>query len=492
MEHKKYISDIITENEINKWKPGNRILIESQTGSGKSEFVKNNLYEYCKKNNKMILLMSNRNLLKNQNMEDIIGKEKYIKTYNYQQYESRILHGHDIFDLFESYDYIVYDEAHYFFSDSQFNHNTDLLVHQIKETPKDKILILITATPQALIDYQPDYDFKYELPYDYSYIENVYFYNRPKNIIPIIESIISTIPENEKILYFGSSAKDNLRLSESIKNTSFICSSENEFGGKSDINSILSIVKESKFHNRILFSTKMLDNGVNIKDDTLKHIFIDMTDPISFIQCLGRKRILNSNDKIDLYVRNYHSGNIYYISKNFQDKLRCVDKFKKGLMEDFNDLASIQAKTGGIINKYYQINEAKYQHYKTQFKLLNHILIEKSDTKYKKYICDLLNFDIAKTKNANMFYERMSMEDLLEKYEGIKMFGNDIEIFKNLLFNNIFTPKQTDYSARGREAANSIIREDNMDYEIFTRREYGKENRKKYYWIVEKHKKEKE
>ena len=56
---RKYISDIVTKEEIDKWKSGQRILINSQTGTGKSEFIKNNLYEYCKLLNKKILLMSN-------------------------------------------------------------------------------------------------------------------------------------------------------------------------------------------------------------------------------------------------------------------------------------------------------------------------------------------------------------------------------------------------------------------------------------------------
>lgn len=483
---KQYISDIITENEICQWKPGDRILIESQTGSGKSEFIKKNLYNYCKKNNKMILLMSNRNLLKNQNMEDLGDKTKYIRAHNYQEYESRILGGFDIFELFESFDYVVYDEAHYFFSDSQFNKNTDLLIGAIKNTPKDKILILITATPQALLDYQPNYNFKYQLPYDYSYIKNIYFYNRPKNTLPIVESIIKTIPENEKVLYFGSSAKDNFRLANLVDNSSFICSGGNELFEYSNEKTIKEIVRQSKFNCRVLFSTKLLDNGVNIKDDTLKHIFIDMSDPISFLQCLGRKRVLHENDQINLYVKNYNGGNLYYIKKGFNNKLESTKKFEEGKLEEFDDLLDIQKQTGDLINKYYGINEAKYQHYKTQYKLLNEIFLDQSDAKYKKYICKLLNFDFEKIQNANMVYEKSSITDLLEKYVGVKMFKDDIEAFKQLFFSGIFTPKKTDYTARGMKAANGVMQEDNLNFRIASRQEFSGTNRNKTYWIVEK------
>lgn len=45
---RKRISDIITEEEIMKWQPGDNILISAPMGSGKSYFCKNILYEVAK------------------------------------------------------------------------------------------------------------------------------------------------------------------------------------------------------------------------------------------------------------------------------------------------------------------------------------------------------------------------------------------------------------------------------------------------------------
>jgi hypothetical protein len=148
----------------------------------------------------------------------------------------------------------------------------------------------------------------------------------------------------------------------------------------------------------------------------------------------------------------------------------------------------LQRQTGELVNKYYGINEAKYQHYKTQFKLLDEIFKDSSDAKYKKYICKLLNFDISKIQNANMVYEKNSIIDLLEKYVDVKMFKDDIEAFKQLFFSGIFTPKKTDYSARGMKAANGIMQEDNLKFRISSRQESAGSNRNKTYWIVEKSK----
>lgn len=484
---KQYISDIITIDEIKKWKLGQRILICSQTGTGKSEMIKNNLYDYCKSINQKILLMSNRILLKKQNEFDIGEKKDIISLHNYQEFENRILKGiNDIWELFEPYQYIVFDEGHYFFADSAFSDTTDLLIYPIKNTPKNKILICLTATPPALLNYQPDFDFKYNIPKDYSYIKNIFFYDRNSKISEnAIESIIYNIPKNEKILYFGSNVDDIYKLSTKFKDATFICSESNKLASKSDKNTMLEIEQKAMFSKRMLFATKVLDNGVNIKDKALKHIIIDTLDPISFIQTLGRKRSISYDDEITLYVKNYHKGQIHYTIEGINNKLLMMEDFTKMVLMDFKQKYPNYS-FDEIINENYQINISKYQHYLTAKKLLLRIYDNKNVDAFARYICNLLNKDIRYTKDAFLEFEKVSMKELLEKYLGIKMFFDNQEIFKNMFFKTIFTTKKTNYDKRGINAINSIIEEDNQKFHINKRRESKGNNRGKYYWIVER------
>ena len=478
---RKYISDIITPDEISKWKSGDRILIHSQTGSGKSEFIKNNLYDHCVLNDKKILLLSNRNLLKNQNLIDIEDKLDYIDALNYQQLEAKVIGGFSPTELFSPYDYIVYDEAHYMFADSSFNRNTDLLLEPVKNTPDDKILIFITATPDALLDYQPEYSYKYNLQQDYSYIKNIYFYNR----LSTIESIIKNIPYNEKVIYFGSNAQQTWEESIKFKDSTFICSVSNKLHNKSDQNTIKQIVRECRFDSRLLFATKLLDNGVNIKDHEIKHIIIDMLDPISFIQCLGRKRYLIEDDNITLYIKNYHGGKIYYVLSDINSKLKFIVDFNELPEKDFINKYR-KENFDGLIDNDMKINWAKYQYYLTQKRLLENMFLDQEKIGYKKYICKLLDFDTSKIKSADQEFETLSMRKLLRKYVGIKMFKDDREKFKILFFNNIFTPKKTDYIARGIKAIGGILEENRLRFEIHSRQETKGSNRNKTYWIIEK------
>lgn len=473
-----YISDIIPDEEISKWRNGDRVLITAQTGSGKSEFIKNKLYQYCYKNDKSILLLSNRDILKNQNINELEDKINVVTPLNYQNFETRILNGQSVEILFKKYDFIVYDEVHYIFSDSAFNDNTDLLIDPLINTPTDKIFIFITATPQILLDYQPEYNYEYSIPHDYSYIKKIYFFN--KSNIP--EQIFQRLPANEKAIYFCSDAFDAWEMSTKFSESSFICSESNALSRKSDKSAIKQIVENSKFSSKILCTTKVLDNGVNIKDPTVKHIIIDMLDPISFIQCLGRKRSLSEDDTISLYVKNYHGGYIFEPLRSIRKKLAELKEFevldKKDFIakygwKDYNEIAD---------NKF---NQAKYLSNKYEEKYLGQMLGDTDKMGYKKFICRIINFSILNVYDGDKEYEKISITKFLENILNKKIFKEEQENFKITFFESIFSPKITNYRHRGLETINSILREDNLPFYVESRKEKSRGiNRDKRYWIV--------
>jgi superfamily II DNA or RNA helicase len=482
---RQYISDVITIDEIKKWVPGNRILICSMTGSGKSSMIKNQLYDYAKSINKQILLMSNRSLLKKQNEFDLKDKLDFITLENYQSFESKILKGtDDIKSLFEPYYFICEDEIHYGFSDSAFNQNTDLLLRHLKDTPKDKIFLFLTATPEVLLDYQPDFDYVYNLPRDYSYIKTVYFYDKnSKKNEKAIEAIIRNIPKNEKVLYFGSSVKDIYNLFLKFEDSAFICSDGNKLKDKSDKKVLESIEQESFFEPHILFATKVLDNGVNIKDDALKHVIIDTYDFVSFIQMLGRKRSMHPDDKINLYVKSYHKGQLSYIIKGIDKKLKDMERTEIIINNNLEgQYPEYSFNKDGTADP--KINIAKYQHYKTQKRILQKIMDNKNEDAFARYICKLLGKDIRYTKDAFMEFEKLSLKEIVERYVGVKMFQDTQTTFKNMFFSTIFTAKKMDYSSRGIQTINNILEEDGLDYILYSKRETSGSRRNKAYWLM--------
>ena len=71
-----YVSNAIGD-EYQSWIEGDYILINSQTGTGKSYFITHILNDYAKANDKTILYISNRKLLKQQIKRDLIVHEGY-------------------------------------------------------------------------------------------------------------------------------------------------------------------------------------------------------------------------------------------------------------------------------------------------------------------------------------------------------------------------------------------------------------------------------
>ena len=87
------------------------------------------------------------------------------------------------------------------------------------------------------------------------------------------------------------------------------------------------------FNNRLLITTKVLDNGVDFKDRKVKHIICDIFDLESAIQCLGRKRIIDEKDTCTFYVRDYQSYELNLFHKKVVEQLEPVLLLKNNRTE---------------------------------------------------------------------------------------------------------------------------------------------------------------
>ena len=90
----KYVSDLIKLDDIEQWELGDIIAINAPTGSGKSHFIKNVLKNYCISKKKNILLLTNRDILKDQFIHELIEDDVdgIITVKNYQSIEIKIIY----------------------------------------------------------------------------------------------------------------------------------------------------------------------------------------------------------------------------------------------------------------------------------------------------------------------------------------------------------------------------------------------------------------
>lgn len=430
---KKYLTDVIKEDYKN-WKIGDTVFIKAGTGAGKSYFIKNKLNDLCSENGKYILFLTNRCILKEQVQIDI-GTSSNIVVKNYQQIEELMIRNNL---NITKYEYIVMDEAHYFFTDSAFNKRTDLFFNEIINN-KDICKIFMTATPRLLTKYfnsmNINIDYTYELKPNYSYLNKIIAFNTYESI----NSIIEDIPNDEQIILF-SSAKRSLEISKKY-NGAFICSKHNKEGfynkyvkdteNEKELNRI---INEGKFNNHLLCTTTVFDNGININEGVpVKHIIIDVFDRDEFIQCLGRKRV-NKNEKVSLYFYSWNDNKrINGFKTKINNTLKRADLLmKKGDIEytkikfktDIADTRIIDdIVVDGEIHKV--VNNCMYHKYKSDMKCYNSILSKNSEVTYKRIIASILQvneYDIPEMETRETL---LSIEELLESLVGKQLYKED-------------------------------------------------------------------
>lgn len=148
-----FVSEAIGD-EYTNWKLGDIVIIDSQTGSGKTFFVLNKLLPYMVKHNQNILYLTNRTALRDQISTLSKGDySDYIFQMNYQFFEKISLSKSPLSEQAEQIQKCsvwVLDEAHYFLSDATFNENVMSSLSKIISYRNSKLLIFMTATPEYL------------------------------------------------------------------------------------------------------------------------------------------------------------------------------------------------------------------------------------------------------------------------------------------------------------------------------------------------------
>lgn len=271
-----YVADYIGD-DYKEW-ANELVLIAAGTGRGKTTFIVGVLLTYIAQNSKRLLYLCNRAELQKQVAARIPAECKScVKVTTYQAFETQL----QATEAFGHYDYIVGDEAHYFFDDS-FNQQTDISGKYLVNTAvKESVVILMSATGSLLFPVliKNGYARKecyYTIPGNYDFVDHVFLYQK-KYAENIISKILSET--GDKILFFCNNLarlgqmykifgdQAYYRCSKARRKSSVIPASVLRKGD--------SCIRKGNegtitFDKRILFTTTVLDNGVDIKDPSLK------------------------------------------------------------------------------------------------------------------------------------------------------------------------------------------------------------------------------
>jgi len=488
MSKQKYISDLITTEEIEKWNSDKIVFIEAPTGKGKSHFIKHTLSQHD--NTKKILILVNRTIIKKQS-EVEIGDNENITIKTYQHLSEIILTKSEKIADFIGFDYIICDEAHHFCEESEFIFNTDVSFNWVIN--QNAIKIFMTATANFIKGYLTE-KLKLEINHyyienNYNFIEKLYFYDNDKTI----GKLLFDLPEDEKAIYF-TSAKKAYEMSEILKSCVFYCSNNNyNYRQYVDSEKITYIEENEMFEEQILCCTKVADCGFNLKDDKIKHIIVDIADLSSIIQCIGRKRI-QGNEKIILYIKDKKGNSISRKLENIKDKLTYADFLVKNgdikLVQEYGHKNTYGNLIYDIINEKElriskKLNELMYYTYKKNEELYEEILLDKEDG-FKNKLFERMGVLDMEYTCLEQVLDGLILEDILNKYIGVKMFKDEQNKFRELILKELLNTPKGKSRAVGLKTINALFEENNLKYKVTSNKETSRksENYSKMYWTI--------
>lgn len=495
------MSEVVTIDKIKQWNDGDIITITAGTGAGKSYFIKNNLYALAKKENKKILMLIHRKNCVDQFQMEIErdNKTDIIDIKTYQHIEAKFRYGNDL--DFDEYQYIVCDEFHYFLSDASFNKYTDISLNAIIEK-NDKVRIFMSATGDLMEKYLSGFKkldtISYNVPISYYHIKNLIFFNKDETFDRVIQQAIE---ENKKAIFFIDSAEKAYKLSKKYKeHCLFNCSKHNaDYYKYVDENKITEMLKRERFDENILITTTCLDTGVNIHDRELQYIFCDVKDIRTLIQCVGRKRIKDNNDTIELYIKTVFNkslgGMITKLSKRMEmarylkghSQHEYIDKYPRDYDKHcivYTDI--VRGKDDDIKLK---INDLIYIKYLSDVSTYQSMVNEEYG--YNKFLARIFGFydpyDGYQYALLDEKYEKETLEQYLESIVGDKLYKDEQRELKEMFDKNGLKARTL-----GINTINGYLKDINSPYIIETgkrksyRDENGKIKKEKSHWIVGK------
>lgn len=348
----RYISSVFDKESIMNWQKGDRVFLSAGTGKGKNTFIREMLLKYCR--HSKIVIFENRSSLLSQQIKDLVGAfnpdllkycdivkdnmvvfgpSKNFMIVSYQKATLNILLGDSQFnDFCQQADYLIFDEIHYILDDAKFNKGIEFFVRHFLLGDSNVKLFLSGSMEESFLFLQEICPFEngYRNMIDEP-LEQICFFNmripsvnrRPNHVLHMptnyayinpymyqgFEDIINKIyntDSKEKWLIFVDSKKAGtdllmeLLMSSGLtkEDVKFIDADNKNSRENSDVYNCL--INNEMFECRILIATTVIYNGVNIKDDALKHIVLPFTTVPITKQLIGRKRV-KEEERVSVY-----------------------------------------------------------------------------------------------------------------------------------------------------------------------------------------------
>jgi hypothetical protein len=253
------------------------------------------------------------------------------------------------------------------------------------------------------------------------------------------------------------------------------------------------IINDAKFDTQYLFTTKILDNGVNIKDRQLKHIITDIFDFDTIQQCIGRKRIIDDNDKINVYVKRFKQNSIQSYINQWNKYLKYGNEFMTLSKEEYLSKYG-RFNTNGLVYNHLQsdgniqlkLNDAYYYKLKSDIEDCEKITGYNQTTEFKighlKLLCDRYEIPVNDFKELDGSINMDTFNEQLAKFLNQKMFSEEQKVFKDFIKQNAVKIVSGSHGSLGINTINGYFEDNKIMYSLKSFQETGGERKGRRYW----------
>ena len=314
----------------------NATIIQAPTGFGKTYFILHEVLPKVVQSGGKMLLVSNRVAVSYQQKLQVmkivdpseigcLTPEGVLKKTDFGPVKIMTLQALDLFlstaqgrEYAKEVSVFVVDEVHYFVADVSFNPSAARLLKVIPKFFIEATRIYMTATLEDALRPVAEAEASAERPMvertgarfsplmlGQSPVVNVYQFTSDRYSQLSVryykkdDDLYREIKESgeDKWLIFVPSKEQGAILQETLGDDAVFISADSK--GNDAWNQLLD---EERLPCRVLITTSVLDCGVNIHDENLKHVVIPFEDRTMFMQALGRVRFKRS-PQFTLYVK---------------------------------------------------------------------------------------------------------------------------------------------------------------------------------------------
>ena len=346
------VADSLSE-AFKRWCYGQPVMITAPTGGGKTTLVIK-IAGYCHKRNpaKWICLVVNRTAIAVQQMQILasalgskwaeISDPEVFELFEVLEdihvivttYQGLAAHGNK-FPLNEV-EWVIFDEAHVFHADSLFNPQLDQLFQKLPNLFSRAYRVYLTATADSVLHEICDAEKRnlyecaicnncirpgkgcllhYKFPAHSQHIDLHYFRKRNE-----IVDLVKQNPKDQVVIF--TSVKEDPENPAKSSYSKLLTEAGISWGYLDSAHKGTplwkKVCRDGTFDEQVLIATSVLDCGVNLNSDRLRHIIVESSNQMEFLQMIGRHRA-KKHDTLKVYIRAYSQAAI-------EAQLRTIEK----------------------------------------------------------------------------------------------------------------------------------------------------------------------